>query len=79
MKNLCFFLSQLFTDLFKKKKKSNNLNKNSIEMEDISTFNLEKHYNTYKPPEVKLIDLNDSNLSMSSSDDELFQSCVTTS
>ena len=75
MKKLCFFLSQLFTDLFKKKNKEI---KESTEMIEFSTFNLEKHDNTYKkksyvPPPIRLNELNDDS---SSEDDnnEIFKS-----
>ena len=79
MKKLCFFLKQLF--IFRKKnKKIVNLNSNSnssIEMSNISTFNLEKHANVfhkYKPP--PLIEQSfDDEFESSSSDDELFTSC----
>ncbi len=60
MKQICFFLSQLFTDLFKKKKKyrAQYIIPDSIEMSNLSSFNLEKHdntfnrKNTYKPPSI---------------------------
>ena len=52
MKKLCFYLSQLFTDLFKKNKKI----KESTEMIEFSTFNLENMIihikKSYVPPPI---------------------------
>ena len=82
MKRLCFFLKQLFQ--FKKNNKI--MDSSSIEFSNISTFNPEKHNNTYKPPPVvlendknnKSTDVIDEEIcsSSSSSDDELFESCL---
>ena len=77
MKNLCFLLAQLFQ--FKKKKQQNHyqlLNDNSIELSNLSTFNLEKHdnvYHKYKPPPI-LISQDPEFETSSSDEDDLFQS-----